>query len=81
MPFKLKFLGIIPARFASTRFPGKPLAVIDGKTMIMRVYEQACKASMLSKVAVATVGRLLPKTSDIIGLATENRPNEPVPRQ
>ena len=36
----MKFLGIIPARYASTRFPGKPLADIGGKTMIQRVYEQ-----------------------------------------
>lgn len=46
------FLGIIPARFASTRFPGKPLADIKGKTMIQRVYEQASKA--LEQVVVAT---------------------------
>ncbi|MDR2472242.1 MAG: 3-deoxy-manno-octulosonate cytidylyltransferase [Tannerella sp.] len=38
----MKFLGIIPSRYASTRFPGKPLADIGGKTMIRRVYEQAC---------------------------------------
>lgn len=37
---KVKFLGIIPARYASTRFPGKPLADMDGKPMIRRVYEQ-----------------------------------------
>ena len=37
----MKFLGIIPSRYASTRFPGKPLADMDGKTMIQRVYEQA----------------------------------------
>ena len=36
----MKFLGIIPARYASTRFPAKPLAVLDGKTVIQRVYEQ-----------------------------------------
>lgn len=36
----MKFLGIIPARYASTRFPGKPLADMDGKPMIQRVYEQ-----------------------------------------
>jgi 3-deoxy-manno-octulosonate cytidylyltransferase (CMP-KDO synthetase) len=36
----MKFLGIIPARYASTRFPGKPLADMHGKTMIQRVYEQ-----------------------------------------
>ena len=36
----MKFLGIIPARYASTRFPGKPLADMDGKPMIQRVYER-----------------------------------------
>ncbi len=46
-------LGIIPARFASTRFPGKPLVDIGGKTMIQRVYEQACQ-SVLERVVVAT---------------------------
>lgn len=50
----MKILGIIPARYASTRFPGKPLVEINGKTMIQRVYEQACKANSLSKVIVAT---------------------------
>ena len=48
----LKFAGIIPARFASTRFPGKPLALIGGKTMIQRVYEKA--SSVLKHVYVAT---------------------------
>ena len=48
------FIGIIPARFASTRFPGKPLADIGGKTMIERVYTQAKKSSLLSDVIVAT---------------------------
>ena len=36
----MKFLGIIPARYASTRFPAKPLAILGGKTVIQRVYEQ-----------------------------------------
>jgi 3-deoxy-manno-octulosonate cytidylyltransferase (CMP-KDO synthetase) len=49
----MKTLGIIPARFASTRFPGKPLVDIGGKTMIQRVYDQAVKAD-LDKVVVAT---------------------------
>ena len=50
----MKVLGVIPARYASTRFPGKPLVDIQGKTMIQRVYEQAMKAKSLSKVIVAT---------------------------
>ena len=50
----MKILGVIPARFASTRFPGKPLVMIEGKTMIQRVYEQAKKCESLSKVVVAT---------------------------
>ncbi|WP_145855185.1 3-deoxy-manno-octulosonate cytidylyltransferase [Pedobacter suwonensis] len=50
----LQAIGIIPARYASTRFPGKPLVDIAGKTMIQRVYEQALKAKSLSKVIVAT---------------------------
>ncbi|MBC7567474.1 MAG: 3-deoxy-manno-octulosonate cytidylyltransferase [Pedobacter sp.] len=50
----MKILGIIPARFASTRFPGKPLAQIRGKSMIQRVYEQAAKSTLLADVIVAT---------------------------
>jgi len=47
-------IGIIPARYASTRFPGKPLIDIGGKTMIQRVIEQCKKSSVLKKVIVAT---------------------------
>lgn len=50
----MKIIGIIPARYASTRFPGKPLIDIQGKSMIQRVYEQAKLAKSLSKVVVAT---------------------------
>ncbi len=50
----MKILGVIPARFASTRFPGKPLVEIAGKSMVQRVYEQACKATGLADVYVAT---------------------------
>ncbi|WP_026898516.1 3-deoxy-manno-octulosonate cytidylyltransferase [Daejeonella oryzae] len=50
----MKILGIIPARFASTRLPGKPLLDIGGKSMIKRVYEQACKSKFLTDVIVAT---------------------------
>ncbi len=48
----MTFTAIIPARYASTRFPGKPLAVLGGKTVIQRVYEQV--KSVLSEVYVAT---------------------------
>lgn len=49
----MKILGVIPARYGSTRFPGKPLALIGDKTMIQRTYEQVLKAS-LDAVVVAT---------------------------
>ena len=48
----MKFIGIIPARYASTRFPGKPLAMLGGKYVIRRVYEQV--ARVLPDVCVAT---------------------------
>ena len=48
----MKYIAIIPARYASTRFPGKPLAMLGGKTVIQRVYEQT--ASVVPEVCVAT---------------------------
>ena len=48
----MNFIGIIPARYASTRFPAKPLAMLGGKTVIQRVYEQV--KDLLDKVVVAT---------------------------
>ncbi len=50
----MKGLGIIPARYGSTRFPGKPLIEINGKSMIRRVIDQAKKCSSLQEVWVAT---------------------------
>ena len=50
----MKIVGIIPARFASTRFPGKPLALIAGKPLIQHVVEQCQKAKSLSEIIVAT---------------------------
>ena len=50
----MKVLGIIPARYNSSRLPGKPLADIMGTSMIQRVYEQASKCKKLRKVIVAT---------------------------
>ena len=50
----MKIVGIIPARYASTRFPGKPLASVAGKPLIQRVVEQCQKAKSLSEIIVAT---------------------------
>jgi len=50
----MKILGIIPARYASSRFPGKPLVDMLGQTMIQRVYNQVKKSKRLSQVVVAT---------------------------
>lgn len=50
----MNILGVIPARFASSRFPGKPLADIKGKPMIQRVYERCQQARSLNKIVVAT---------------------------
>lgn len=50
----MKIIGIIPARYASSRLPAKALADIGGKSMTQRVYEQVCKADSLAEVCVAT---------------------------
>ncbi len=50
----MKIIGVIPSRYASARFPGKPLAIINGKSMIRRVWEQAKKSRLLGDVIVAT---------------------------
>jgi 3-deoxy-manno-octulosonate cytidylyltransferase (CMP-KDO synthetase) len=50
----MKVIGIIPARYASSRFPGKPLAMIDGVSMLKRVYDQAKKAKSLDEIVIAT---------------------------
>jgi len=50
----MRILGVIPARYASTRFPAKPLVDIAGKSMVQRVYEQATQSLHLTKVVVAT---------------------------
>jgi 3-deoxy-manno-octulosonate cytidylyltransferase (CMP-KDO synthetase) len=50
----MRIIGIIPARYASTRFPGKPLALIAGKSLIQRVVERCQQAKSLAEVVVAT---------------------------
>jgi 3-deoxy-manno-octulosonate cytidylyltransferase (CMP-KDO synthetase) len=49
-----RILGVIPARFASSRFPGKPLAIIAGKPMLQHVFERASQARYLSRLVIAT---------------------------
>ena len=68
----MKFIAIIPARYASTRFPGKPLALLGGKTVIQRVYEQAI--SVLGEAYVATDDERIFKTvADFSGRAVMTR--------
>ncbi len=72
----MKILGIIPARYASTRFPGKPLVDIGGKSMIQRVYEQAKKCISISEVIVATDDdRIFNHVHDFGGKAVMTSPN------
>lgn len=68
----MKFTAIIPARYASTRFPGKPLAVLAGKTVIQRVYEQVF--SVLGEACVATDDqRIFDKVQSFGGKAVMTR--------
>ncbi|SRR5579871_490115 len=62
-------IGIIPARFASTRFPGKPLIDINGKSMIQRVYEQSAKSRSLNRIIVATEDKQI--ADHVIGFGGE----------
>lgn len=50
----MSVLGVIPARYAATRFPGKPLADIAGKTLVQRVWERASRAQLLDALVIAT---------------------------
>ena len=70
----MKILGIIPARYASTRFPGKPLALLGGKTMIERVYIQCIKSS-LTDIIVATDDERIYKHVKSFGQAMMTNPN------
>ncbi len=71
----MKFIGIIPARYASSRFPGKPLADINGKSMIQRVYEQACGCTALSDVVVATDHETIARHVSIFGKVVMTSPD------
>lgn len=60
-------VGVIPARYASQRFPGKPLALITGKPMIVRTYEQAKLATSLDALVVATDDERIAETCRAAG--------------
>lgn len=66
----MSVLAVIPARYGSTRFPGKPLAPLHGKPMIQQVYEQVAKAKRVEEVVVATDdGRIIDAIERIGGTA------------
>ena len=71
----MKVVGIIPARYASTRFPGKPLALIKGKPMIQRVYEQALKAKLDAVVVATDDVRIADAVMDFGGQYVMTSPN------
>src|SRR5437763_14852594 len=60
-------VAIIPARYNSTRFPGKPLAEIEGKPLIEHVYRRGQKARLISRTAVATDDRRIAETGERFG--------------
>jgi 3-deoxy-manno-octulosonate cytidylyltransferase (CMP-KDO synthetase) len=62
-----RILGVIPARFASSRFPGKALATIAGKPMLQHVYERASQARYLSKLIIATDDERIHKAARAFG--------------
>ena len=74
-------IGVIPARYQSARFPGKPLVSILGKPMVVRTWEQALKATTLSKVVVATDSEQIAETCRAAGaevvMTSDACPNGP----
>lgn len=60
-------IGVIPARYASKRFPGKPLAKILGKPMLQHVYERAKKAKLLNEIIIATDSREIKNAAEKFG--------------
>ncbi|MEM0492464.1 MAG: 3-deoxy-manno-octulosonate cytidylyltransferase [Candidatus Thermoplasmatota archaeon] len=62
-----KVVCVIPARYRSTRFPGKPLVEICGKSMIQRVYEQAMKSSLIDEIYIATDDKRIKDKAESFG--------------
>jgi 3-deoxy-manno-octulosonate cytidylyltransferase (CMP-KDO synthetase) len=73
----MKILGIIPARFASSRFPGKPLALIAGKPLLQHVIERCQKAKSLAEVVVATDDSRIYEIAQKFCRAEMTAPNHP----
>src|SRR5215813_11745610 len=73
----MKIVGIVPARYASTRFPGKPLALIAGKPLIQHVIERCEQASSLSEVIVATDDTRIWEVAQNFCRAEMTAPNHP----
>lgn len=74
----MRILGVIPARFASTRLPGKPLADICGKPLIRHVYERALRSSLLDRLVVATDDRrIFEAVEGFGGMAVMTSPDHP----
>ena len=72
----MNFLTVIPARYASTRFPGKPLALLGGKPVVQWVYEQAKTACEHVVVATDDV-RIAEKVDEFGGVAIMTSPDHP----
>lgn len=73
----MRILGIIPARYASTRFPGKPLADLNGFSMIQRVYQQCKKCTSLNQLVVATDDGRIAEHVQTFGEVVMTNPNHP----
>jgi 3-deoxy-manno-octulosonate cytidylyltransferase (CMP-KDO synthetase) len=74
----MKVLGVIPARFGSSRFPGKPLIDLKGQSMIQRVYEGAKRSGLISEVIVATDDqRIVEEVTRFGGKVVMTDPNHP----
>ena len=64
---KTRVLGIIPARWASTRFPGKPLHPIAGKPLIQHVWDQCNKTHCLDEILIATDDARIAESAESFG--------------
>jgi 3-deoxy-manno-octulosonate cytidylyltransferase (CMP-KDO synthetase) len=73
----VNILGVVPARYASTRFPGKPLALIAGQPLIQRVVEQCRKAAVLSQIIVATDDERIARVAGQFCQVEMTRPDHP----